>query len=363
MRIRVCASLCLLACLTGAASASDIATTWDVARTSAPKDLAELKALQSTVKTMVDKVTPATVAVFYVAGAGSGVIVSEDGLVLTAAHVVTPMPFGLGGGRGPRTDAPYPNRVRLQLSNGSSVQGVVLGRNSRMDSAMVKITSPVPEKADWPGASEGKWPMVELGNSSVLQKGQWVVSLGHPGGPKQERRPPVRLGQMVNVTKDGRRISSDCTLVGGDSGGPLFDLDGKLLGIHSSIGANLDNNFHIPTHAFQNEWKRLLRGDIIGNMTTTGWLGVVLAGEEENNTRGTQKPLIEDVRRGSPADEVGLLPGDLILEFKGEPVESSLDIDQMLNGMKPGEKILVKVQRGRETYEFEITLGRRPSNN
>ena len=235
------------------------------------------------------------------------------------------------------------------------------------------LRHPIPKKAKWPGAADGKWPAVEIGKSQSLKKGQWVVALGHPGGPKQDRRAPVRLGQMER-TNGSRYIVSDCTLVGGDSGGPLFDLDGKLIGIHSSIGGDLESNNHVPTSIFQRDWKRLFRGDYIagsaykeGPSENDGRLGVRLSGEfddyklKTDYSRDKAKPLIEMVTDGSPADNAGLFANDLIIEFKGVPVETSEDIDQMMVKMKPGERVLVKVRRGQETYEVEVTLDKRSS--
>ncbi len=351
MRSRSAACLLLIAFATPVFAD---AVKWDVSRTTAPDSVEELKALQATVKNMVEKTTPATVAIRYEVGAGSGVIVSDDGLVLTAAHVVSRR-----GNTGKQS-----NRAILQLADGSTIRALVLGRNSRMDSAMLKITDKVPKNAKWPGASEGKWPHVELGKSADLKKGQWVVALGHPGGPKKDRRAPVRLGQMVKVTETGSRIASDCTLVGGDSGGPLFDLNGKLLGIHSSIGNDLTQNFHVPINNYEKEWERLRRGDTIG-ARADGWIGLTLAGNDDRDKnskelpRSEAKPLIEAVTKGSPAESAGLKAGDLILEFKGEKVNTSEDIDQMLGGSKPGDILLVKVRRGDDLYEFEVTLDKR----
>src|SRR5436309_3002247 len=85
-------------------------------------------------------------------------------------------------------------------------------RTAGTDAGMVKITDK--------GPNDGKWPALPLGKSGDLKKGQWVVSLGHPGGPKEGRPPVARLGRVENVNKD--IVRSNCTLVGGDSGGPLF---------------------------------------------------------------------------------------------------------------------------------------------
>src|SRR4051812_9839527 len=144
------AALCLSLLVPLAAQADNAKPTWDPARVTAPDDVKELRALQETVKRVVDKVTPATVGVLLGMGAGSGVIVSDDGLVLTAAHVIEPPRRG-GGDSEKRT-------VTLQLFDGTKVKGDILGRNPKADSGMVKITDPVPKDANWPGAKQGKWP-------------------------------------------------------------------------------------------------------------------------------------------------------------------------------------------------------------
>lgn len=327
------------------------AAAWNPARTTAPDDVQELKALQAAVKKVVEKVTPATVAILQPPGAGSGVIVSEDGLVLTAAHVIEPSAGPRRRGRDD-ADGTAGQTVRLILANGKMVKGKVLGRNPKVDSGMVQITDPVPKDADWPGAKDGKWPFVPVGESAALQKGQWVVSLGHPGGPKPDRRAPVRVGQVVRSLAKDKVVVTDCTLVGGDSGGPLFDLTGKVVGIHSRIGMFLEDNIHVPTQAFRDDWKQLTRGDVIGR-DPIAFMGVVL------NWAGDHEPKIASVREGGPADKAGLKAGDLILQVNGERVHQSDDVNQILSGYTPGQTVTLEVQRGDEILEVKVKLVRR----
>ncbi len=351
----------LLAATTFAADTKKLV--WEPTRTTAPDTLQEVKALQDTVKDLVAKVTPATVALLLgevdttkpgpqSVGAGSGVIVSEDGLVLTAAHVVEPPVFGFGGLRPRRERNAAPPMLRIILPGNIEVKGKILGRNSSFDSGMVKITDPVPEGATWPGAKEGKWPFVEIGDSTKLQKGQWVVSLGHPGGPKPERRAPVRLGQVVEAGENAKIIRSDCTLVGGDSGGPLFDLSGKLVGIHSRIGEKLDDNIHVAAKAYQDEWKRLVRGDLIG-LEPTAVMGIIL-----NREKKDPRPKINEFGEDSPAEKAGLKVGDLILKLNGQAVPTSEDFDEMMAQLRPNDVATVEVLRGEETLEAKVTLAR-----
>jgi V8-like Glu-specific endopeptidase len=194
----------------------------------APTDVAKLKALEARVEAMLDKAKAATVGVRMGAAQGSGVIVTEDGYVLTAGHVSAK----------PGLDCV------LVMPNGETLKGKTLGRNGSIDSGMIKIVK------------EGKYPYAEMGRSSKLKKGQWVVAIGHPGGFRPNRTPVVRVGRVLYA--DPTLIRTDATLVGGDSGGPLFDLDGKVIGIHSRIGgASITENIHVPIDTFRLTWDRL----------------------------------------------------------------------------------------------------------
>jgi hypothetical protein len=183
----------------------------------------------------VAKVQPAVVGVSIGPAQGSGVIV-KGGRVLTAGHV---------SGQPGRT-------VTLHLADGRKLKGKTLGRNADIDSGLIEIT----DKGDWPG--------VEMGKSADLKKGQWVVAIGHPGGYRANRTPVVRLGRVLEVNAGA--IVTDCPLVGGDSGGPLFDLDGKIIGIHSRIGGPIMANLHVPVGTYVDTWDRLARGETWGGM-------------------------------------------------------------------------------------------------
>ena len=207
-----------------------------------PTDVAKLKALEQRVEKMLDKAKACTVGVRMGAAQGSGVIVSEDGIVLTAGHVSAK----------PGIDCV------LVMPSGKTLKGKTLGRNGSIDSGMIKIVDP------------GKYPFAEMGKSGPLKKGQWVVAIGHPGGFRSNRTPVVRLGRILYA--DPSLIRTDCTLVGGDSGGPLFDLDGKVIGIHSRIGgASITENVHVPIDTYRQTWDRLAAsqnwGGQIGSQT------------------------------------------------------------------------------------------------
>ena len=269
------------------------------------------------------------------------------GLVLTAAHVIAKP--GDGG-----TIEPYkPNqRVMVVLSDGTTVMGRTLGINRRIDSGMIQITDKPPANAKWPGAAEGKWPALELGKTTDLKKGQYVIALGHPGGPKANRPPPVRLGQFLSASPLGRSIRTDCTLVGGDSGGPLFDMSGKLIGIHSRIGLDIDTNIHVPIEAYKEEWAKLKASERVGEYPPVIF-GVVF------NERDDTSEVLE-VKPETPADYIGITKGDRIVKFNGKKIERSNDVYELLYLLKPGAKVKVEFQRGEETMTVDVTLTPRP---
>jgi serine protease Do len=188
--------------------------------------LASLRALEKHSIELHDKIAPLVVSVRSASG-----VLYKDGLVVTAAHVI---------------DRPG-RRVPIVLADGRRFFGKTLGVDERSDAGLVQLELP-----------EGtKLPSVELGESKKLQTGQWVWMFGHPGS-RQPHGAPLRFGRVLRNYPDW--IVTDCEMSGGDSGGPLFDHEGRLIGIHSRITQRLDVNMHVPIHKFVDEWEALLAG-------------------------------------------------------------------------------------------------------
>jgi S1-C subfamily serine protease len=207
----------------------------------APENVDDLAGIEKHVQKVIDKVTPAVVGIIVGPGSGSGVIVSEDGYVLTAGHV---------SGK-PGQDA------TIILPNGTKLKGKTLGQNKGIDSGMIKIVTDNNKKA--------KFPYLDMGKSSDLKAGQWVLAIGHPGGFRLNRTPVVRVGRIL--TTNQFLIRTDCVLVGGDSGGPLFDMQGRVIGIHSRIGGKeITENVHVPVDTFRQTWDRLAKGESWGGV-------------------------------------------------------------------------------------------------
>ena len=288
-----------------------------------PDDIDDLRAMQERIRKLSEQVIPCTVGIQVGAAQGSGVIISEDGYVLTAGHVV---------------GAPDRN-VTFVLHNGRRVKGKTLGSNTGIDSGLMKITA------------DGPWPHMEMAGDALLKPGQWVIAAGHPGGYVRGRKPVIRLGRVLAHAPQG--IRTDCTLVGGDSGGPLFDMDGRVVGINSRIGGPLTANIHVPIATYHETWDRLAAAESWGPAGSSGaFLGVASDPEAENAK-------IAEVVPGSPAEQAGIKPGDVITKFDGKPVSSFSELQQRVARMKPGDKVKVEVERDGKTKTLEVELARR----
>jgi len=293
-----------------------------------PESVEDLRAIQKQVRTVIDQVMPAVVGVRIGNGSGSGVIVSEDGYVLTAGHV---------SGK-PGQDA------TLILPDGKRVKGKTLGSYQSIDSGLIKING---------GA---KWPHAEMGKSADLKRGQWCLAIGHPRGFIPGRAPVVRLGRVLSA--DERTITTDAALVGGDSGGPLFDLTGKVIGIHSRIGPSMASNMHVPVDTYRDTWERLVKSEVwsdrdrFAGRRNRAWMGFSLDLEAKECRIAEVKPM-------SPAEKAGFKPNDVVTEFDGKKIASSDDLSEVLRRKKPGDEVAVVVRRGKDVVTLKVILGKR----
>ncbi|MGF1580863.1 MAG: S1C family serine protease [Gemmataceae bacterium] len=286
-----------------------------VFRKEAPTSVLDLKKIQERVREVVNKVTPAVVGIRIGAGQGSGVIVSEDGYILTAGHV----------------SGPSGRKVVIIMPDGTTRKGETLGANRRVDSGMIKITD------------KGKFPYVKMGKSKTIRKGDWCVAIGHPGGFRTGRTPVVRLGRIR--TSYANVLRTDCTLVGGDSGGPLFDMNGNVIGIHSRIGPKITYNMHVPVDKYHDEWEVLIAGD-------KAYIGV------QGDPDGKSAKIIE-VYEDSPAEKAGMKKGDIVVKFAGKSVKTFTDLANAVGRQRPGRTVDVIVDRDGERVTLKLTLGRR----
>jgi serine protease Do len=285
-----------------------------------PEGIDDLRDMEAHLESLVPALSTATVGIRIGPAQGSGVIVSGDGDVLTAAHV-----SGRPG-----------QHVVVILSDGERVRGTSLGRNRTLDAGLIRL-----EQRDEP------WPYVSMADPDGIEAGDWCLATGHPGGYFEDRAPVFRLGRVILNSK--RFVQTDCELVGGDSGGPLFDMHGHVIGINSRIGQDTNMNFHVPIVAFADDWERLVASESFRTHS-----GALLGVKGTAVDSGLQ---ITEVYPDEPAAAAGVEVGDVLVTFNGRRV---IDIDQLydlVGQYPPGRRVNLQLVRDGEAVDVSVRLG------
>lgn len=296
----------------------------------AENKLEALREREAKVKALVQKALPAIVCITTKSGngTGSGVIINKQGLILTAGHVTQ--------ATGKELDIIFPD--------GTHIKGTSLGANYGSDSGLAKIDVP------------GEYPFVEMGDSNQLNLGDWCIAMGHPGGFNLDRKPPVRIGRVWRRDIEGG-IFTDCTLIGGDSGGPLFNLEGKVIGIHSSINAATEHNRHIPVDSYLGDWEDLESGKTWGELRLAGTdtkrpkIGYTF--DTEVREGGAK---ILSIAAGSPNEQLGLKEGDIITKLGGAKINNYWALMRELSDQKVGNKVPAEAKRGNEIVKVDLEM-------
>ena len=310
-----------------------IAGAFPVNEKKAPEPPGDIRAIQSALLAASPKAQTATVCIDLGDGSGSGVIVSEDGLVMTAAHVST----GVG------------KDVTVIMSDGTKLKAETRGLDSETDAALIQITEKLPD---------GKpYPFLEINKADDTKLGDWVFSLGHSGGFDKDRGAVSRIGRLVRVANT--TLQTDGALIGGDSGGPLFDMEGRLIGIHSRVGAVVGVNMHVPVKVFTDNWERMLKSEFIGEGPFVdkpekgkGFLGIATKPAEG----GIE---VTKVGKKSPAEEAGIKEGDLLRTLNGEKLDSREKLQSILAELAEGDKLAFEITRDGKDETVNLKLGKR----
>ena len=268
-------------------------------------------------------------------GVGSGFIVDASGLIVTSHHVV----------KGAES-------VTVTLQDGRKLEARVAGIDPKTDLALLEVDT------------GGSLPVVEFGNSDRTRVGDWVVAVGNPFG----------LGGTVTagiVSGRGRDIGSgpyddylqlDAPINRGNSGGPLFDRSGRVVGVNTAIfsptGGNVGIGFAIPA----NVAKPVIESLRTDGKVDRGWLGVQIQriGETMAEALGLEEPkgaLVASVMSDGPAASAGLRPGDVILSFAGEPLDTMKDLPRIVAGIESGTEVDVEVWRDGAREILTATIG------
>jgi serine protease Do len=273
----------------------------------------------------------------YTQGSGSGVIVRDDGIIVTNNHVV-----------GEDT-----TEAEVRLSDKTHKIARVIGRDKETDIAVLKIEA------------DRKLPAAEFGDSAALKVGQWVLAVGNPMGLDRTVTLGVISGigrERLNLSKYENFIQTDAAINPGNSGGPLFNLRGEVIGINTAIIHMAQGiGFSIPANMVSHVVNQLVsRGHVV-----RGWLGVGIQAltKELSNQFGIkegQGVLINEVYEDDPAYAAGIKPGDIILMVEDQPVDSPNQLSRLVARVGPGEKAKILVLRDGKEMIYHVPMAERP---
>ncbi len=268
---------------------------------------------------------------------GSGVIVTEDGYILTNNHVVA-----------------QAEKLSVMTGKKKTYEATVIGTDPQTDVAVIKIKA-------------RNLPSAFLGNSDEVKVGQWVIAIGNPfhlmhtvtaGIVSAKGRSSVGLADYEDF------IQTDASINPGNSGGALVDLHGHVIGINTAItspsGGNIGIGFAIPINMAKQVMDELVsKGEVI-----RGYIGLYPQDIDENLAKalkmeGTQGVLVADVARNGPADRSGIKRGDVIIELNKKKVEESTQLRNLVATIEPETPIKVILLRNRKQMEVTVTLGQR----
>ncbi|MEM7160766.1 MAG: trypsin-like peptidase domain-containing protein [Myxococcota bacterium] len=295
---------------------------------------------------MLSKVGPAVVAVdagrsaprgFFgsdsegaVQGRGSGFIVDDTGLVVTNHHVID----------GATT-------VKVRLPDDRRFDARVVGSDPATDLAVLQLE----------GAHD--LPVVSLGQSSILQVGDWVVAMGNPMGLDHSATVGIISGKgrgSMGLYRDSYLdfLQTDADIAPGSSGGPLFNLRGEVVGINTAVGAGLRPGFAIPI----DQAKRIVEQLRDRGHVTRGWLGA----SNKPGARG-RGAAVGSVYGGTPAEAAGLRSGDVVVSLDGESIEDFEALRSRIATRLPGDDVELEVERDGERLKLTVTLEARPEGD
>ena len=272
---------------------------------------------------------------------GSGFIIDKKGIVVTNNHVIEGA-----------------EDIIVSVNGSTEYKAKVIGRDPYMDIAVLKIES------------EKKFKPVSFGDSDKARIGDWVIAIGNPygfGGTVTSGIISSR-NRDIGLTRYDDFIQTDASINIGNSGGPLFNLDGEVIGINTAIIApgqsgSIGIGFAIPSNSASNVISQLLE---FGE-TKRGWLGVRIqeVTKEIAEVEKLEKPegaLVASVSENSPANKAGIKAGDIILEFDGKRVDTMRTLPKLVAQSKVGKRVKLKIWRNKKLISKNVLLGRLESS-
>ncbi|MGM0561730.1 MAG: DegQ family serine endoprotease [Pseudomonadota bacterium] len=265
---------------------------------------------------------------------GSGFIIDSEGFVVTNNHVIDKA-----------------DDIRVKLSDGRDLEAEVIGRDSKTDLALLKISS------------DDELPTVTMGDSDEVRVGDWVMAVGNPFGLGGSVTAGIISARSrdINAGPYDDFLQTDAAINRGNSGGPMFNMDGEVIGISTAIfspsGGSVGIGFAIPSN---------LASDVITQLrdkgeVERGWLGVRIQQVTPELAEGLgldeeKGALVASVEPDGPADQAGIRAGDVILEFAGEDVERMRDLPRIVAAVSAGEDVEIVVWRNGEEETLNATI-------
>jgi serine protease Do len=271
-------------------------------------------------------------------GAGSGFIIDPDGSILTNEHVIAGM-----------------ERIVVKLSDGRILRGRVVGADPDTDIALIKVDG------------QQGLPVAPLGDSSSLRTGEWVCAIGNPLGYEHSVTVGVvsYVGRKLFDASLDNYIQTDAAINFGNSGGPLINSRGEVIGINAAISSRASNiGFAVPISGATAILPQLrARGRV-----SRGYAGIDLREIDADLQHALQLPMsrgaiIQDVTSGSPADRMGLRPYDIILSFDGQEVVNDDELIRAIAAKAPGTAVEFQVFRDGRQFGASVKLAERPSRS
>ena len=266
---------------------------------------------------------------------GSGFVIDDEGRIITNQHVVAGA-----------------ESVTVVFSNGDEADGRVVGSDPSTDIALVQLEN-----------YDGDLTPIPLGSSESLEIGDTVVAIGSPFGLEGTLTAGIvsALDRQIRAPNDftiDGAIQTDAALNSGNSGGPLLDAGGRVVGVNSQIqsesGGNVGIGYAVPIETAR-EIVEELRED---GEVQHAYLGVTLSEPEE----GEDGVRLAEIRPGGPADDAGLEVGDVVVGIGGEPAETVDEVRGAVDARQPGDELKVEVRRGDDTETVTVELGERPNS-
>ncbi|NRP39116.1 putative periplasmic serine endoprotease DegP-like precursor [Marinobacterium sp. xm-a-121] len=270
---------------------------------------------------------------------GSGFIISDDGYILTNHHVIDKA-----------------EKVLVRLNDRREIEAEIIGSDQRSDVALLKVDAK-------------DLPALEIGSSSELEVGEWVLAIGSPFGFDSTVTAGIVSAKERALPGDSYVpfIQTDVAINPGNSGGPLFNLDGEVVGINSQIytrsGGFMGVSFSIPIDVAMEVANQIKEKGSVSR----GWLGVIIQEVTRDlaESFGLDKPsgaLVAQVLSDSPAEEAGFEAGDVIVKFNGREIGLSAELPAQVGRIAPGETADVEVFRSGRSVNLKVTIGELPSN-